>query len=88
MARKHGLGSFIDENIKLNSQNKCSATEHEVEMLARMVNDDRVSREDVPSILGKSYRQCCLDGDFDCIKKLKRTGIYSKISTIIRRKWK
>jgi hypothetical protein len=47
------------------------------------VNDERVSRTDVPNILGKSYRQSNEDGDFEHIKKLKYQGIYSKVSALL-----
>ena len=83
MAKKHGLEHFIDETIQLNKRNECKGTEHEVEMLARMCNDERLSRVEVPKILGKSYRQANDDNDFNKIKKLKHVGIYSKISTLL-----
>ena len=78
MGKKHGID--VDATIKLNKRGDCSATNKEVEMLARCVNDERVSRTDIPKILGKSYRQANEDGDFERIKKLKHVGIYSKVS--------
>jgi len=81
MGKKHGID--IDGLIRLNRQKKCEATQHEVELLSRAVDDERLSRTDVPKILGKSYRQANEDGDFDRIKKLKHAGIYSKISAIL-----
>jgi hypothetical protein len=54
-----------------------------VELLSRACDDERVSRADIPKILGKSYRQANEDGDFCRIKKLKRQGIYSKVSTLL-----
>lgn len=83
LAQKFGLGSFIDETIKLNTQKKCEGTREEVELLARACDDERLSRQDVPNVLGKSYRKSYEDGDFDRIDKLRRVGIYSKISTIL-----
>lgn len=83
MAAKHGLGKFVDETIELNKQGKCRGTEYECHMLARMVDDERISRADVPKILGKSYRECCDNDDFDRIKKLKHVGIYSKVSAML-----
>ena len=85
-ARKYGLGGFIDDIVKANRRNECEGTRNEVEMLARMVNDDRIERSDIPKTLGKSYRRCLEDKDFDRIKKLKRVGIYSKISVILNKK--
>lgn len=82
-ARKYGLGGFIDDIVKSNRRNECEGTRKEVEMLARMVDDERISRTDIPKVLGKSYRQSNEDGDFDRIKKLKRVGIYSKLSVLL-----
>ena len=82
-AVKHGLGGFLDETIRANSRGKCAATEREVRMLARMCDDERIGRIDVPKLLGKSYRQCCDDGDFERIGKLRRVGIYSKVSALL-----
>lgn len=83
MANKHGLGGFVSETIKANSRGECVATEHECQMLARMVDDERISRTDVPKILGKSYRECNDDDDFARIRKLRRVGIYSKVSALL-----
>ena len=69
--------------IILNKRNECEGTEREVQMLSRMVDDERVSRTDIPKILGKSYRQSYEDGDFEKIKKLKHQGTYSKVSTLL-----
>ena len=81
MAKKHGID--VDSIIRANKRKECSATNKEVEMLSRCVNDERVSRTEVPNILGKSYRQSNEDGDFEHIKKLKYQGIYSKISALL-----
>lgn len=76
----------MDSLISANVRNECSGTEEEVELLARCVDDERLSRQEVPKLLGKSYRQCYEDGDFDRIRKLKRTGIYSKVSALLGKK--
>ena len=83
MAKKHGLGEWLDNIIKANSKNECEATEKEVHMLSRLCDDERVQRKDVPTILEKSYRQCFEDDDFDKIKKLRHVGIYSKVSALL-----
>jgi hypothetical protein len=84
MGKKHGID--VDGLIRLNRQKKCEATQREVELLSRAVDDERVSRTDVPKILGKSYRQSNEDGDFERIKKLKHQGIYSKVSALLYKK--
>lgn len=81
MAKKHGID--VDSIIRANRRKECSGTEYECQMLARMCDDERVSRTDVPNILGKSYRQSNEDGDFERIKKLKYQGIYSKVSALL-----
>jgi len=81
MGKKHGID--VEGLIRLNRQKKCEATQHEVELLSRAVDDERVSRIDIPNILGKSYRQSNDDGDFERIKKLKHQGIYSKVSALL-----
>lgn len=81
MAKKHGID--VDSIIRANRNGECSGTEHEVQMLSRMVDDERVSRSDIPKILGESYRKSENDGVFDKIKKLRHVGIYSKVSALI-----
>ena len=81
MGKKHGVD--VDAIIEMNKRGECSATDTEVELLSRACDDERVSRADIPKILGKSYRQANEDGDFCRIKKLKRQGIYSKISVLL-----
>lgn len=81
MAKKHGID--VDSIIRANKRKECEATEKEVQMLSRLVDDERVARKDIPYIVGKSYRECCNDGTFDRIKTLKRVGIYSKVSALL-----
>ena len=81
MGKKHGID--VDSIIRANKRKECQATNKEVEMLARCVDDERISRTEVPKILGKSYRQSNEDGDFERIKKLKYQGIYSKVSALL-----
>ena len=81
MAKKHGID--VDGIINANKRKECEATQKEVEMLARCVDDERISRTDIPVILGKSYRQSNEDGDFERIKKLPRVGIYSEVSALL-----
>ena len=55
MGKKHGID--VDSIIRANKRKECEATNKEVEMLSRCVDDERVSRTDIPKMLGKSYRQ-------------------------------
>lgn len=81
MGKKHGID--VDAIIDMNQRGECSATDTEVELLSRACDDERVSRTDIPKILGKSYRQSYEDGDFEYIKKLKHQGIYSKVDVLL-----
>lgn len=81
MGKKHGID--VDSIIQINLRGECSGTEEEVELLSRACDDERVSRTDIPKILGKSYRQANEDEDFEHIKKLRHVGIYSKVSALL-----
>ena len=83
VATKHGLSDWVSNIIQANKRGDCSATEKEVELLARMCDDDRVNRTDIPNILGISYRTCFDNDIFDKIKKLGRKCVYSKVSAIL-----
>lgn len=83
MAGKHGLSAWLTGMIRANADGECAATVHEVEMLSRLVDDERVTRADVPRLLGESYRECNERGDFECVKRLRRVGIYSKVSALL-----
>lgn len=85
VAKRHGLGDALANLIEANRREECVGTEREVQMLSRMVDDERISRTDIPNLLGKSYRQCCEDGDFDKIEKLKSVGVYSKLDVLLHK---
>ena len=83
LARKFGLGGFVMGLVRSNYRRECAATEDEVAMLSRMCDDERLRRDEVPGVLGKSYRQSYDDGDFGKVRTLRRVGIYSKISALL-----
>lgn len=83
MVNKHGLSSVVDDIIKRNRRGECVATEHEVELLSRLCDDERVTRADIPKLLGVSYRECERLNLFSRIKKLRHVGVYSKISALL-----
>ena len=83
MADKHGLGFWVRDMMRVNKRGECEATKNEVRMLERMVDDERIERKDIPSIVGKSYRQCVDENVFDKIDTLKRQGIYSRLSALL-----
>jgi hypothetical protein len=81
MAKKHGID--VDGIIRANKRSECEATQKEVEMLSRCVDDERIARNDIPKLLGESYRKVESDGVFDRIKRLRHVGTYSKISALL-----
>ena len=83
VASKHGLLPQLNNLIAMNKRRECVGTEREVQMLSRMVDDERVSRTDIPKLLGESYRKSESGGVFDKIKKLRHVGVYSKVSALI-----
>lgn len=84
-AIRHNLSCVIDDLIRRNESGECSATEDEVVMLSRLVDDERLCRTEVPELLCKSYRKCVEDDDFGKIDKLRRVGVYGKVSALLFR---
>lgn len=82
-ARKHGLLGWVNATIRANKRRECEGTQQEVEMLARMVDEERMKREEIPPLLGKTYRDCFDDDDFSRIKKLHNVGNYSRVDAEI-----
>lgn len=83
VASRLGLLHHLEEVIRSNENGECKATEKEVTMLARMLDEERVDRCDIPKIVGKSYRKCMADGTFDKVRVLRRVGRYSRVSAIM-----
>ena len=83
MARKHGLLPWLDKTIRDNRAKECEATEKEVRMLSRLCDDDGVRRTDIPEMMGKSYRRCVDDGDFEKIRRKDGRGTYDKVSAAL-----
>lgn len=88
VANKFGLKEWLDNLIEENKRGECSATEDECRMLSRLCDDERVARQDIPKLIGRSYRNCVDNGIFERLKTLKRTGIYDKISVLLFKKSK
>lgn len=86
LAKKHGLLHWLDGIIKDNRARKCEATRKEVEILSRLFDEERVHRSDIPKILGKTYRQCVIDGDFSAISRLRSVGTYCKTDALLRKR--
>ena len=83
LAEKFNLGAFVDDAISKNARNECAGTEEEVQMLSRMCNEERINRREVSAVVGMSYRQCVASGIFNRLKRLRRSGIYSKVDALI-----
>ena len=82
-ARKFGLYKLVTDLIDANTRHECKASEQDVDMLARMCNDDRIGMNDIPPLLGKSYRRCFEDEDFARIKRSNTRKSYNKVSAIL-----
>lgn len=83
VACRYGLGSWLEQTISASKRGECEATETEVEMLSRICDDDRLTRVEVPKILGMSYRKADMAEHFQNLRKLRRVGIYSKVSAML-----
>lgn len=83
MANKHGILRWLDDTIAENKAKRCEATEKEVRMLSRLCDDDGVRRADIPEMMGKSYRRCVDDGDFEKIRRRNARGTYDKVSALL-----
>lgn len=57
-ARDVGLDEFVEKTITENENGRCTATVEQVNMLASLCGDDRIKREEIPDLLGLSYRKC------------------------------
>ena len=82
-ARDIGLDEFVEKTIAENENGRCTATVEQVNMLASLCGDDRIKREEIPNLLGLSYRKCNEQKIFKRIRKFKDKGIYSKVDAII-----
>lgn len=81
-ANKFGLGQWLDNLVTKNKNKQCAATTDEVELLAKMCDDLTINRNEIPTILGKSYRYCCDNDLFKFIRKFEKRGQYSKLDTL------
>ena len=86
LASKFGLGKWVQDVIEENKRGECSATIDETQALARLCDDERVARQEVPKLLGKSYRHCVENEIFERLKKLRHVGVYDKISVLLFKK--
>lgn len=88
IAEKYGLFSWLKDIIDANKRGECSATKEETQALARLCDDERVTRQEVPKLLDCSYRNCVDNEVFEQLPTLKRVGIYDKISVLLFKKRK
>lgn len=82
-AKEVGLEEFVVTTIDKNKSGTCVATRQQVDMLASMCEDNRVKREEIPNIVGKSYRFCLTGNLFKRIRKFKDKGLYIKFNQLI-----
>ena len=77
------VSECINKLLRDNVNGDCAATEEQVDMIAKLVDEDRMKREEIPRMFGKSYKQCVDDNIFSKIKTLPKVGIYSKVSALL-----
>lgn len=80
VAKKHELSYFVKGLIDANKKGECEASVEDVEMLARIANDDRIKRTDVAKILGVPYRNCTYDDLFENVDRIENRSSYSRVS--------
>ena len=83
IAQKRGLEGWLNEMISETHRKDCEPTEYETQMLARLVNEERIKRDEIPPMLGKTLTDCHNDENFEHIKKLPVVGTYSRVSAIL-----
>ena len=84
LASKYGLSKWLDNIVEANNKEQCTATIEDVDMLSRMVNEERINRTDVPKVLGISYRKCVDKEVFEKdVRNLGHQGTYSNVDTIL-----
>lgn len=83
LATKYKLGNWLDDLVQQNANGQCSATKDEVIALSRLCDDERLTRNEVTTLLGKSYRRCFEEDDFGKIQKLPKQGIYCKVDALM-----
>lgn len=83
IAKSIGLEDFINTTIEKNEKGECIATKEQVDLLAKMCDDDRIRRDEIPQHAGISYRSCMLIDLFSRIRKFKDRGAYSKIDVML-----
>jgi hypothetical protein len=88
LAKRIGLLDWLETTIEANRNGECKATTAEVDMLSRMVDEERISRHEIPQMLGISYRQCNDKDYFAKIRKLRHVGVYNRNDAIILRETK
>lgn len=82
-ADKYGFASVVDTLVTANKRGECVATEENVEMLSRCVNDERMTRSEIPMLLNRSYRYCIDNAIFEKLKTLPRVGVYSRVDAML-----
>lgn len=82
-AHKYGFRIAIDSLIASNERGECTATAEDVEMLSRCVNDERMTRSEIPMLLNRSYRYCIDNAIFEKLKTLPRVGVYSRVDAML-----
>lgn len=81
LADKYRLRNYVLDLLNLNLKGECAATKEDVELLAKIVEDDCIKVKDIPKLLGVSYRHI-VDNNIK-FKKLEDRGHISKVDVLL-----
>lgn len=83
LAKKHRLDGWLNEVINANKRGECVAPKQEVDVLARMVDEERIGRREIPDLIGISYRTMNDNDLYEKVRKLGHVGVYSKNDALL-----
>lgn len=83
IAKRHGLGGWLNDVLLANRRGECKATEEEVDMLSRLVGEERICQNEIAPLLGVSYRTFFEQELMKKVRKFKRLGTYSRNDAIL-----
>lgn len=81
LADKYNLKNWVQQMLKSNIKGECIASKDDVELLAKIVEDDCIKVKDIPKLLGVSYRHI-VDNNIK-FKKLEDRGHISKVDVLL-----
>lgn len=81
MSDKYQIRSYVSDLIEKNLKGECISTKEDVELLAKIVDEDCIKVREIPKVLGVSYRYI-IDNNIK-FKKLEDKGRISKVDVLL-----